>query len=289
MPRFELVSDYQPMGDQPQAIEELVQGLNSNLHHQTLLGATGTGKTFTIAQVVNKIQKPTLVMAHNKTLAAQLYSEFKEFFPRNAVEYFVSYYDYYQPEAYVPRHDLYIEKESDINDEIERLRLAATAALMSRPDVLIVASVSCIYGLGSPQAWGKAVLTITPGQTMRRDAMLRHLVHIQYDRNDVDLKQGTFRVRGDTLEILPAYNETAFRVTMFGDDVERIVEFDPLTGEILNEMEKLMVFPARHYIADEGNMKQALIDIDNELETRLSELRSNGKLLEAQRLEQRTR
>src|SRR5262249_23273320 len=240
MPRFELVSDYQPMGDQPQAIVKLVEGIDSNLKHQTLLGATGTGKTYTIAQVVNKIQKPTLVMAHNKTLAAQLYSEFKEFFPRNAVEYFVSYYDYYQPEAYVPRHDLYIEKESDINDEIERLRLAATAALMSRRDVLIVASVSCIYGLGSPQAWGKAVLTIKPGQRVRGDAVLRHLVQIQYDRSDMELKQGTFRVRGDTLEVLPAYSETAFRVALFGDEVERIVEFDPLTGELLNEMESLM-------------------------------------------------
>src|SRR5258706_2756744 len=223
MPRFELVSDYQPMGDQHQAISKLVDGLERGLRHQTLLGATGTGKTFSIAEVVNTVQKPTLVMAHNKTLAAQLYAEFKDFFPRNAVEYFVSYYDYYQPEAYVPRHDLYIEKESDINAEIERLRLAATTALMSRRDVLIVASVSCIYGLGSPQAWGKATIKVKPGQTIRRDAVLRHLVQIQYDRNDLDLKQGTFRVRGDTLEILPAYNETAFRVTMFGDDVERIV------------------------------------------------------------------
>lgn len=289
MPRFELVSEYQPMGDQPQAIEKLVEGLNNNLHHQTLLGATGTGKTYTIAQVVNRVQKPTLVMAHNKTLAAQLYSEFKEFFPRNAVEYFVSYYDYYQPEAYVPRRDLYIEKESDINEEIERLRLAATAALLSRRDVLIVASVSCIYGLGSPVSWNKAVLTLKVGETVRRDNILRHLVHIQYDRNDMDLKQATFRVRGDTLELLPAYSETAFRITMFGDDVERIVEFDPLTGELLNEMDTIMIFPAKHFIADTDTMKQALTDIENELETRLSELRREGKLLEAQRLEQRTR
>ncbi len=289
MPQFELVSEYQPMGDQPQAIEKLVEGLNNNLHHQTLLGATGTGKTYTIAQVVNRVQKPTLVMAHNKTLAAQLYSEFKEFFPRNAVEYFVSYYDYYQPEAYVPRRDLYIEKESDINEEIERLRLAATAALLSRRDVLIVASVSCIYGLGSPAAWNKAVLSLKVGESVRRDGILRHLVHIQYDRNDFELKQATFRVRGDTLELLPAYSETAYRITMFGDDVERIVEFDPLTGELLNEMDTIMIFPAKHFIADTDMMKQALIDIENELDTRLSELRREGKLLEAQRLEQRTR
>ncbi len=289
MPHFELVSDYQPMGDQPQAIEKLVQGLDNNLKHQTLLGATATGKTYTIAQVVNRVQKPTLVMAHNKTLAAQLYSEFKEFFPRNAVEYFVSYYDYYQPEAYIPRHDLYVEKESDINEEIERLRLAATAALMSRRDVLIVASVSCIYGLGSPQAWGKATMTLKVGESVRRDNVLRGLVSIQYDRNDLELKQATFRVRGDTLELLPAYSETAFRITMFGDEIERIVEYDPLTGEILNEMQELVVFPAKHFIADTEKLKQAATDIEKELEDRLSDFRREGKLLEAQRLEQRTR
>src|SRR5689334_6254333 len=222
MPRFELVSDFKPMGDQPQAITQLVNGLNQSMRHQTLLGATGTGKTFTIAQVVQKTQRPTLVLAHNKTLAAQLYSEFKEFFPRNAVEYFVSYYDYYQPEAYVPRHDLYIEKESDINEEIDRLRLAATAALMSRHDVLIVASVSCIYGLGSPVAWSKVILELKVGQQIRRDLLLRHLVEIHYDRNDFDLKRGTFRVRGDTMELAPAYGETAFRIAMFGDDIEAI-------------------------------------------------------------------
>ncbi len=289
MRRFELVSDYQPMGDQPQAIEKLVKGVDSGLKHQTLWGATGTGKTFAVASVIDKIQKPTLVMSHNKTLAAQLYAEFKEFFPRNAVEYFVSYYDYYQPEAYVPRRDLYVEKESDINEEIERLRLAATAALMSRRDVLIVASVSCIYGLGSPAAWGKAMLTVRRGETVRRDNMLRHLVHIQYDRNDFELKQGTFRVRGDTLELLPAYSQTAHRITLFGDEVERIIEFDPLTGELLAEEDELSIFPARHFIADEDKMKEALVDIESELENRLSELRRDGKLLEAQRLEQRTR
>ncbi len=288
MPRFELVSDFKPMGDQPQAIAELVEGVNRDMRHQTLLGATGTGKTFTVAQVVQAVQKPTLVMAHNKTLAAQLYSEFKEFFPRNAVEYFVSYYDYYQPEAYVPRHDLYIEKESDINEEIDRLRLAATAALMSRRDVLIVASVSCIYGLGSPVAWSKVILELKVGQQLRRDLLLRHLVEIHYDRNDFDLKRGTFRVRGDTLELAPAYGETAFRITMFGDDIEGITEFDPLTGEILNDHDSISVFPAKHYITDEDKRKQALTDIEHELETRLKELRQAGKLLEAQRLEQRT-
>jgi excinuclease ABC subunit B len=288
MPRFELVSDFKPMGDQPQAISKLVEGINQNMRHQTLLGATGTGKTYAVAQVVHEVQKPTLVMAHNKTLAAQLYAEFKEFFPRNAVEYFVSYYDYYQPEAYVPRHDLYIEKESDINEEIDRLRLAATAALMSRRDVLIVASVSCIYGLGSPVAWSKVILELKVGQQIRRDLLLRHLVEIHYDRNDMDLKRGTFRVRGDTLELGPAYGETAFRITMFGDDIEGITEFDPLTGEILNDHEIIKIFPAKHYITDEDKLKQALTDIENEAESRLKELRQAGKLLEAQRLEQRT-
>src|SRR5258706_8624433 len=259
MPRFELVSDYQPMGDQHQAISKLVDGLERGLRHQTLLGATGTGKTFSIAEVVNTVQKPTLVMAHNKTLAAQLYAEFKDFFPRNAVEYFVSYYDYYQPETNLPRQHLYIEKESDINAENERLRLAATTALMSRRDVLIVASVSCIYGLGSPQAWGKATIKVNVGQTIRRDTFLRQLVAIQYDRNDTDLKNGSFRVRGDTLELLPAYAENAYRMTLFGDEIERIVEFDPVTGELLNEFDEITVFPAKHYIADTENVKQALI------------------------------
>src|SRR5581483_1774882 len=289
MPRFELVADFQPTGDQPQAIEKLVEGVQKGLRHQTLWGATGTGKTHTIARVVEQVQKPTLVMAHNKTLAAQLYAEFKEFFPRNAVEYFVSYYDYYQPEAYVPRHDLYIEKESDINEEIDRLRLAATAALLSRRDVLIVASVSCIYGLGSPVAWNEALLKLSRGQQMRRDLLLRHLVEIHYDRNDFDLKRGTFRVRGDTLELAPAYGETAFRITMFGDEIEGLTEFEPLTGEILNDFDHIDIFPAKHFIAQEDKVRQALIDIEQELEQRLHELRAAGKLLEAQRLEQRTR
>jgi excinuclease ABC subunit B len=289
MPRFELVADYQPMGDQPQAITKLVEGLNNGLKYQTLLGATATGKTYAVAQVVNEVQKPTLVMAHNKTLAAQLYSEFKEFFPRNAVEYFVSYYDYYQPEAYVPRNDLYIEKESDINEEIDRLRLAATASLLSRKDVLIVASVSCIYGLGRPETWKAATITLKTGTQTRRDLILRHLVEIHYDRNDMDLKRGTFRVRGDTLELMPAYSETAYRITMFGDEIERIIEFDTLTGEILNEHEEISIFPAKHYVAEDNTMQQAIFDIEQELEMQLREFRSTGKLLEAQRLEQRTK
>ncbi len=289
MARFELVSDYQPTGDQPTAITQLVEGIDKGMRHQTLLGATGTGKTFTIAQVVDKIQVPTLVMAHNKTLAAQLYSEFKEFFPRNAVEYFVSYYDYYQPEAYVPRLDLYVEKEADINEEIERLRLAAAAALLSRSDVLIVASVSAIYGLVSPESWHKVILRLEVGQSVRRDMVLRHLVQIQYERNDFDLKRGVFRVRGDTLEIYPAYMETAYRIFLFGDEIERIVHFDPISGEILEEPNALDVFPARHYIPEEDNMRLAIHDIEQELEERLAELRSENKLLEAQRLEQRTR
>ncbi|MCZ2098538.1 MAG: excinuclease ABC subunit UvrB [Anaerolineae bacterium] len=289
MPQFELISDYRPTGDQPQAIMELIEGIATGARFQTLLGATGTGKTYTIANVIAQIQRPTLVLAHNKTLAAQLYAEFKEFFPRNAVEYFVSYYDYYQPEAYVPRHDLYIEKETDINEDIDRLRLSATAALLSRRDVIIVASVSCIYGIGNPAAWGKVILELKAGNLHRRDLILRHLVGIQYGRNDLELKPGTFRVRGDTLEIAPAYRETAYRVQMFGDEIERLVEFDPLTGEILEEHREVRIFPAKHFITEEEKMKQALIDIEQELEQRLGEFQRAGKLLEAQRLEQRTR
>ncbi|MEO8608958.1 MAG: excinuclease ABC subunit UvrB [Chloroflexota bacterium] len=288
MPPFQLVSEFQPTGDQPKAIEGLVEGLGEGLKHQTLLGATGTGKTFSVAQVVQKTQRPTLVLAHNKTLAAQLYSEFKEFFPKNAVEYFVSYYDYYQPEAYVPRRDLYIEKESDINEQIDRLRLAATAALLSRRDVLIVASVSCIYGIGSPQAWGRSILELTVGESMRRDTVLRKLVQIQYSRNDMDLKRGTFRARGDTLEIVPAYAEIAYRIFLFGDEIERITEFDPLTGEILAEHPSVKIFPAKQFVADEEKMKQALTDIEKELDERIHFFKGEGKFLEAQRIEQRT-
>jgi excinuclease ABC subunit B len=289
MPPFQLVSEFQPTGDQPTAIAQLVEGVNKGLHHQTLLGATGTGKTYSIANVVQEIQRPTLVLAHNKTLAAQLYAEFKEFFPKNAVEYFVSYYDYYQPEAYVPRLDLHIDKETQINEQIDRLRLAATASLFSRRDVLIVASVSCIYGIGSPEAWGRSILEIKKGTTIRRETMLRKLVQIQYTRNDLDLRRGTFRARGDTLEVAPAYTETAYRILLFGDEVERIVEFDILTGEILEEHETVKVFPAKQFVTDDDKLRQALHDIEIELERSVSEFKREGKLLEAQRIEQRTR
>ncbi len=289
MPPFQLVSEFQPTGDQPTAIAGLVEGLEKGLQHQTLLGATGTGKTFSIAQVVQKVQKPTLVLAHNKTLAAQLYAEFKEFFPKNAVEYFVSYYDYYQPEAYVPRMDLHIEKETQINEQIDRLRLAATAALFSRRDVLIVASVSCIYGIGSPQAWGRSIVELQVGETIRRDTILRKLVQIQYSRNDLDLRRGTFRVRGDTLEIVPAYAEIAYRIQLFGDEIERMVEFDSLTGEILAEHESIKIFPAKQFVTDEEKTRQAVHDIEVELEETILNFKREGKLLEAQRIEQRTR
>ena len=289
MPRFQLVSDFQPTGDQPEAIAQLVDGIEKAYKHQTLLGATGTGKTFVVSQVIQQVQKPTLVLCHNKTLAAQLYAEFREFFPHNAVEYFVSYYDYYQPEAYLPRHDLYIEKEADINEEIARLRLAATTALFSRKDVIIVASVSCIYSIGDPQEWGRVVIKLTRGEHHRREVLLRHLVGIYYERNDLDLKRGTFRVRGDTLEVVPAYGETAYRVCFWGDEVERITEVDPLTGEVLAELDEVQIFPAKHFITAEDKRDQALTDIEAELEERLAELKTQGKLLEAQRLEQRTR
>ncbi len=289
MPGFQLVSDYRPTGDQPQAIEALLKGLEKGYRFQTLLGATGTGKTYTIANVIAAAQRPTLVLAHNKTLAAQLYAEFREFFPHNAVEYFVSYYDYYQPEAYVPRHDLYIEKETEINEEIDRLRLSATAALLSRRDVIIVASVSCIYGIGNPVTWGKATLELRSGAQLRRDLILRHLVGIQYGRNDFELRPGTFRVRGDTLEIMPAYSTSAYRVAMFGDEIERLIEFDPLTGEVLAQHDTLKVFPAKQFVTEDDLLRQALHDIEQELEQRLAELKTAGRLLEAQRLEQRTR
>jgi excinuclease ABC subunit B len=289
MPEFQLVSDLRPTGDQPQAIEELVVGLNNGYRHQTLLGATATGKTYVMAQVIQQTQRPTLVLAHNKTLGAQLYAEFKEFFPHNAVEYFVSYYDYYQPEAYVPKHDLYIEKDADINEEIERLRLAATSSLFSRQDVIIVASVSCIYGLGSPEEYGRGVLKLRRGESMRRDRVLRHLVQIHYNRNDLELARGRFRVRGDTLDVRPAYRDFAYRIAFWGDEVERIVEIDPLTGEVLVEHEEIEVYPAKHFITPEDKLAQAIVDIEAELEARIAELKGQDKLLEAQRLEQRTR
>ncbi len=289
MPQFELVSEFQPTGDQPEAIGKLVEGLNSGLHNQVLLGATGTGKTFTVAQVIQKTQRPTLILAHNKTLAAQLYAEFKEFFPRNAVEYYVSYYDYYQPESYVPRHDLYIEKQTDINEQIERLRIAAKAALLSRRDVIIVASVSCIYATGDPVTWGKSIVEIRKGDEVRRETILRKLVQLQYARNDVDLGPGTFRARGDVLEIYPPYENAAYRVTLFGDEIERIVQFDPLTGELLAQHEVVVVFPATQYMADDEKLKLAIHDIEAELEERIAFFKNQEKYLEAQRIEQRTK
>ena len=287
MPEFQLVSQFAPMGDQPRAIDELTEGIHKGVRHQTLLGATGTGKTFTIANVVQRVQKPTLVLAHNKTLAAQLYAEFKEFFPNNAVEYFVSYYDYYQPEAYVPRSDLYIEKQTDINEQIERLRLAATASLMTRKDVLIVASVSCIYGIGDPTAWAKATIELKKGHEFKRESILRKLIHLQYSRNDLDLRSGTFRARGDVLEIQPAYNDIAYRIELFGDEVERITEFDSLTGEIIDTRQEVTIFPAKQFIADDSRLKQAITDIQKELNERVDFYRSENRLVELYRLEQR--
>jgi excinuclease ABC subunit B len=289
MPEFKLVSDFQPTGDQPQAIDKLVEGLEKGYKHQTLLGATGTGKTYVMAKIIERAQRPTLVIAHNKTLAAQLYSEFREFFPHNAVEYFVSYYDYYQPEAYLPRTDTYIEKDADINDEIDKLRLAATQALLSRHDVVIVASVSCIYGIGDPAEYGKVVISLRQGEVHKRDKVLRHLVDIYYERNDVNFTRGRFRVRGDTLEIHPAYGEFAYRVEFWGDEVERITEVDPLTGEVLVEHAAVDIYPAKHFITPQEKLMLGLADIEKEMEERLKELRSQDKLLEAQRLEQRTK
>lgn len=286
---FKLHAPFRPTGDQPEAIEKLVEGVQRGYRHQVLLGATGTGKTYTIAAVIERLNKPALVMAHNKTLAAQLYAEFKEFCPENAVEYFVSYYDYYQPEAYVPRQDLYIEKDADINEEIERLRLAATTALMTRRDVIIVASVSCIYGIGNPEAYGRVVIDLESGHIFRRNALLRMLVEGQYERNDLELRPGTFRLRGDTLEIIPAYQEKhGYRITFFGDEVERITEFDPLSGEIRRQLSSVAIYPAKHFITDKDKLEQAIRDIEAELEERLTELRHQERLLEAQRLEQRT-
>jgi excinuclease ABC subunit B len=287
---FELASEFRPRGDQPRAIEELVAGVKSGQKLQTLLGATGTGKTFTIANVIAQLNRPTLVIAHNKTLAAQLCSEFKEFFPNNAVEYFVSYYDYYQPEAYIPSSDTYIEKDSSVNEEIDKLRHSATSSLFERRDVIIVASVSCIYGLGSPQEYRELVLSLRVGMERSRNDILHSLVDIQYQRNDLNFVRGTFRVRGDVIEIFPASRgEQAIRVELFGDEIERITEIDVLTGEILGEREHIAIFPASHFVTHEDTMKRAIVNIERELEERLAELRNAGKLLEAQRLEQRTR
>ncbi len=287
---FNLVSEYAPSGDQPGAISQLAEGIAAGKRHQTLLGATGTGKTFTIAQTIAKVNRPTLVIAHNKTLAMQLCSEFKEFFPENSVEYFVSYYDYYQPEAYIPSTDTYIEKDSSINDEIDKMRHSSTAALFERRDVIIVASVSCIYGLGSPEEYRDLRLSLRVGMEKSRNAILHKLIDIQYERNDLNFVRGTFRVRGDVIEIFPvSRGDSAIRVEMFGDEIERITEIDVLTGEITGEREHVVIFPGSHFVTGEEKMKRALVNIERELEERLAELREQGKLLEAQRLEQRTR
>jgi excinuclease ABC subunit B len=288
VPDFKLVADFQPTGDQPVAIEKLVAGVQRGLKHQTLLGATGTGKTFALASVIERIQKPTLVLAHNKTLAAQLYSEFRDFFPDNAVEYFVSYFDYYQPEAYLPRSDTYIEKDSSRNEEIDKLRHAATHALFERKDVIIVASVSCIYGLGAPVDYGATVIRIRKGGRYRRDGVLRQLVDLQYQRNDQQLSRARFRVRGDTLEFQPAYDDFIVRVEFFGDEVERITELDPLTGELLAERNEVNIYPASHYVTPADKMKTALVAIEAEAEQRVEELNAKGMILEAERLRQRT-
>ena len=288
MPQFKIVSDFRLTGDQPQAVDKLVEGLNKGYQEQTLLGVTGSGKTFTMANVIERIQRPTLVICHNKTLAAQLATEFKEFFPENAVEYFVSYYDYYQPEAYIPSTDLYIEKETDINEEIDKLRHAATMSLFTRRDVVIVASVSCIYSLGAPEEYHGFAITIERDKHYKRDKLVRHLVDMQYERNDYDFTRGKFRIRGDTLEIQPAYQETALRIEFWGDKIERIVEVDPLTGEVLAHRDQVDIYPAKHFVTSHEKLLAAIEDIKVELEERLKELRSQGKLLEAQRLEART-
>ena len=289
MDHFELVSEYAPTGDQPQAIADLVKGFKEGNQCETLLGVTGSGKTFTMANVIAQLNKPTLIIAHNKTLAAQLYGEFKEFFPNNAVEYFVSYYDYYQPEAYVPSSDTYIAKDSSINDEIDKLRLSATMALTERRDVIIVASVSCIYGLGNPVDYQNMVISLRPGMIRDRDEVMAKLIEIQYDRNDMDFRRGTFRVRGDVIEIIPAYeSDTAVRIEFFGDEVDRITEIDILTGEIKDELKHAAIFPASHYVVDKENIRRAIQDIEEELDERVKEFKRQDKLLEAQRIAERT-
>ncbi|MBI1923447.1 excinuclease ABC subunit UvrB [Candidatus Poribacteria bacterium] len=289
MPKFELVSTYTPQGDQPSAIAKLTEGLVRGDLFQTLLGITGSGKTFTMAHVIANLQRPTLVISHNKTLAAQLYSEFRDFFPNNAVHYFVSFYDYYQPEAYLPVTDTYIEKDMQINEEINRLRLASTSSLLSRRDVIVVASVSCIYGLGSPDEYNVQRVQVKSGEVIKRNQLLRSLVDIRYERNDVDLSRGYFRARGDVIEVHPAYTDTAYRIELFGDEVERLTEIDTLTGEILAEHQEIEVFPAKHFMTDSERFEQALLDIEAELQERIDYFVKNNKLLEAQRIEQRTR
>jgi excinuclease ABC subunit B len=288
MPVFKVEAPFEPTGDQPQAIAQLVEGIEQGHKYQTLLGVTGSGKTYTVAKVIEKVQRPTLVLAPNKTLAAQLYSEYKEFFPHNAVEYFVSYYDYYQPEAYIARTDTYVEKESMLNEEIEKLRLSATRSLFERRDVLIVASVSCIYGLGSPEEYEEVVLALKVGEERRRDKILRHLTEIQYERNDTNFIRGRFRVRGDVLEIFPAYEDVAVRIEFFGDEIERMTDIDPLTGEVLGKRQRLDIYPAKHWVTTKERLKQAIELIEKELEERLAQLETEGKLLEAARLKQRT-
>ncbi|GAC1571637.1 MAG: excinuclease ABC subunit B [Candidatus Saccharimonadales bacterium] len=289
MTKFELTSDYVPQGDQPSAIATLTNNLRNNVDQQVLLGVTGSGKTFTMANVIQNIQKPTLILSHNKTLAAQLYNEFKSYFPNNAVHYFVSYFDYYQPEAYIARSDTYIEKDSQINEEIDRLRHAATDALLTRKDVIIVSSVSCIYGIGSVQDYDSLAVEITKGERKIRDKFLRHLTDIQYQRNDIDFHRGTFRVRGDVVDIFPAGEEVAYRTEFFGEEVDRITKIDPLTGEILSSLDYLKIFPGSHYVTPQDKLKVALVQIEKELEERLAFFNASGKLLEAQRLQQRTR
>src|SRR5258708_2013786 len=288
MPEFKVEAPFQPTGDQPGAIEQLVEGIRNGYKNQTLLGVTGSGKTYTVAKIVEQVQKPTLVLAPNKTLAAQLYSEYKEFFPNNAVEYFVSYYDYYQPEAYIPRTDTYVEKESMLNEEIEKLRLSATRSLFERRDVLIVASVSCIYGLGSPEEYGEVVLTLKVGEEKRRDRILRHLTDIQYERNDTNFVRGRFRERGDVLEAFPAYEDLAVRIEFFGDEIDRMTEVDPLTGDVLGKRQRLDIYPAQHWPTTQQRLNHAIELIQEELQERLEVLESEGKPLEAARLKQRT-
>jgi excinuclease ABC subunit B len=287
--RFEVVSEFQPAGDQPRAIAQLVEGFREGRQSQTLLGATGTGKTFTAAHVIAQLNKPTLVLSHNKTLAAQLYKEFKGFFPQNAVSYFVSYYDYYQPEAYIPQRDIYIEKDASINENLDRLRLAATSALVSREDVIIVASVSCIYGLGSPSDYKRMMVHITRGEVVERDPLLLKLVDIQYQRNDTAFERGKFRVRGDTIEIWPASEEYGLRIELFGDEIDALAIIHPLTGAVIRPLEEMYIYPAKHFVTPDARVREAITGIEGELQERLEVLKKEGKLLEAQRLSARTR
>src|SRR6185436_3984206 len=287
--KFQLKAPFEPAGDQPQAIKELVAGLREGRKEQVLMGVTGSGKTFTMANVIQEVQRPALVLSHNKTLAAQLYSEFKEFFPHNSVNYFISYYDYYQPEAYIPQRDIYIEKDASINEEIDRLRLATTSSLVSRRDVIIVASVSCIYGLGSPQDYKAMMVPLRVGETIDRDEMLSRLVDIQYDRNDVSFERGKFRVRGDCVEIWPSYEEYGFRIELWGDDVEKLSIINPVSGETLSNEQQYFIYPAKHFVMPEERIAKAIDTIKQELDERLAQMRQAGKLLEAQRLSARTR